>query len=84
MHFIDREVQLLDDVQHFPADIAGGANDGDAIAHDENILVRALGRKAVLHLGLSQARSNRFSPNWRFGRHETASPFLIRPLGLCP
>ncbi len=56
MHFIDREVQLLDDVQHFPADIAGGANDGDAIAHDEIFLLRAWGRKKRLCIWVFRSR----------------------------
>ncbi|MNE27690.1 hypothetical protein D3C80_1211090 [compost metagenome] len=46
MHLVDGEVQFLDDVHHFATDIAGGANDGDAIAHDQNILRRGAGEKS--------------------------------------
>src|SRR5690606_33279059 len=47
VHFLDGEVHFLEDGQDFPADIACGAYDGDAIAHDEIILCSgAFGRNA--------------------------------------
>jgi hypothetical protein len=33
VHRVDGEFEFLEDVQHFPADIAGGAHDGDFVTH---------------------------------------------------
>jgi len=57
---LDGEVQFLEDIQHFPADIAGGAYDGDAIAHNGHVLrtpcARAAGARHVRAGGESGCR----------------------------
>src|SRR5690606_3963612 len=72
VHFLDGKVQFFENGQNFPADIAGGAYDGDAIAHDEIILCTgAFGRNASAFgsfAAVKQPESSKSTP-------ETATAF---------
>jgi hypothetical protein len=48
VHLVDGEFEFLEDVQHFPADIAGGAHDGDVRTGSARWRRRALGQGAAL------------------------------------